>query len=155
MTWFHHRCTHGISDNSRKMSAGMTFLLRRQSCRKKAIWTSAIFLMSRGKVGEQKGPQTSEPYETVGRTKASNKTPHHGKGLLTLRSPLNFARSWAQAHTALWARRCSAYDIVPDSWKIRPRYLKLADCGRTWAPTRQVLAAPERVAISHRNPTLS
>ena len=79
MTWFHHRCTHGISDNSRKMIAGVTLLLRRQSCRKKAIWTSAIFLMSHGKVGEQKGPQTSEPYETVGRTKASNKRLIMGK----------------------------------------------------------------------------
>ena len=49
-----------------------------------AIWTSAIFLMSRGKVCEQKRPRTSEPYGTVGKTKASNKTLIIGTELLLL-----------------------------------------------------------------------
>ena len=39
--------------------------------------------MSRGKLGQQEGPQTSEPYDTVGKTKASNKWAHDGKELLT------------------------------------------------------------------------
>ena len=61
------------------MMAGVTLLLRRQSCQKQAIWTSAIFLMSRGKVWKQEGAQTSEPYDTVGKTKASNKRLIMGK----------------------------------------------------------------------------
>ena len=61
------------------MIAGVTLFLRRQSCQKKAIWTSAIFLMSGSKLEEQDGPQTSEPYDTVGKTMASNKRLIMGK----------------------------------------------------------------------------
>ena len=52
----------------------------------KAIWTSAIFLKSGPKTGEQEGPQISKPYDTAGRTKASNtdwQKPHDAEGLLT------------------------------------------------------------------------
>ena len=74
MNWFHHRCTPWPENGWRG-----TFLQRRQSCWKKATWTLAIFLMSCDNTGEQEWPQTSEPYDTVGKTKASNKRLIMGK----------------------------------------------------------------------------
>ena len=69
------------------MIEGVKILLRGESHWKKAIWTSAIFLMSGRTPGEQEGPPNSHPCDTVGRTTASNK-PHHGEALLR-QQPLN------------------------------------------------------------------
>ena len=55
--------------------------------------------MSGGKTGEQRGPHTSDPYNTVGRTKASNSRLIMGKDVAHM-SLLNLDLNWDRAPTA-------------------------------------------------------
>ena len=79
MTLFHHRCTHSLSGGPPRVIGVVKLILRRQTCRKKLIWTSVIFLISGKKIWGARRAQTSDPYDTVGKNKAWSTGPIMGK----------------------------------------------------------------------------
>ena len=89
MTLFHHQCTHGFSASSLKINCrGDTLPEAAKASMMKAIWTVAICLMSGGTLGEQEGPNISEPYDTVDRPQALNNRLIMGKDFgPTLQAP--------------------------------------------------------------------
>ena len=84
MTWFHHQCTHSLSDTSLKMiwvggGGGGGCPQEMAKLPEEGYLDISHLLDVRWQIWGARRAQNSQPYDTVGKSKASNKRLIMGK----------------------------------------------------------------------------